>query len=177
MKNFESLLWHTAHFDKSTVLLFFALATFGFLLSAYIFLTRQTIAEHYLINILKSLINLIKSLNFWFLFSFRSLYYFKTFIKPNSSWLITQFIKALEIKTSISLNLDFAKNSILSCFFFCFLFIYLYFLITAIIAQIFNPNAELVNPIARNTNQRSKSRKWNISSNYRITNTKVFNII
>ena len=39
------------------------------------------------------------------------------------------------------------------------LIIYLYFLITAVIAQIFNPNAELVNPIARNTNQRSKSRK------------------
>ena len=39
-------------------------------------------------------------------------------------------------------NLDFANNTILSCFF--FLIIDLYFLIPAAIAQIFNPIAELV---------------------------------
>ena len=38
-------------------------------------------------------------------------------------------------------NLDFA---ILSCFFFFFLIIDLYVLIPAVIAQIFNPTAELV---------------------------------
>ena len=43
-------------------------------------------------------------------------------------------------------NLDFANNTILSCFFF-FLIIDLYFLIHAVIAQIFNPIAELVIPI------------------------------
>ena len=42
-------------------------------------------------------------------------------------------------------NLDFAKNTILSCFF--FLIIDLYFLIPAVIAQIFNPIAELVIPV------------------------------
>ena len=44
-------------------------------------------------------------------------------------------------------NLDFANNTILSCFFFFFLIIDLYFLIPAAIAQIFNPIAELVIPI------------------------------
>ena len=43
-------------------------------------------------------------------------------------------------------NLDFAINTIL-CFFFFFLIIDLYFLIPAVIAQIFNPIAELVIPI------------------------------
>ena len=56
-------------------------------------------------------------------------------------------IKALEIKTSMLFNLDFANNTILSCFFFFFLIIDLYFLIPAVIAQIFNPIAELVIPI------------------------------
>ena len=42
-------------------------------------------------------------------------------------------------------NLDFANGTILLCVFF-FLIIHLHFLIPAIIAQIFNPIAELVNP-------------------------------
>ena len=40
-------------------------------------------------------------------------------------------------------NLDFANNTILSCFFFFLLVINLYFLIPAVITQIFNPTAEL----------------------------------
>ena len=44
-------------------------------------------------------------------------------------------------------NLDFANNTILSCFFFFFLIIDLQFLIPADIAQIFNHIAELVIPI------------------------------
>ena len=43
--------------------------------------------------------------------------------------------------------LDFAKNTILSCFFFFFLIMDLYFSIPAVIAQIFYPIAELVIPI------------------------------
>ena len=43
-------------------------------------------------------------------------------------------------------NLDFANNTILLCFFFFFLIIDLYFVIPAVIAQIFNPIAELVIP-------------------------------
>ena len=42
-------------------------------------------------------------------------------------------VKALEIKTSMPFNLDFANNTILSCFFFFFLIIDLYFLIPAAI--------------------------------------------
>ena len=44
-------------------------------------------------------------------------------------------------------NLDFANNTILSCFFFFFLIIDLYFLIPAVITQIFNPIVELAIPI------------------------------
>ena len=44
-------------------------------------------------------------------------------------------------------NLDFANNTILSCFFFFFLIFDLYFLIAAVIAQIINPTAELLIPI------------------------------
>ena len=43
-------------------------------------------------------------------------------------------------------NLDYLNNTILPCFFFFFLIIDLYFLIPAIIAQIFNPIAELAIP-------------------------------
>ena len=53
---------------------------------------------------------------------------------------------ALKIKASILFNLDFAKNSILLCFFFFFLITDLYLLIPAVIAQVFNPVAELVIP-------------------------------
>ena len=56
-------------------------------------------------------------------------------------------IKVLEIKSSMLFNLDFANNTILSCFFFFFLIIDLYFLTPAVIAQIFNPIAGLVIPI------------------------------
>ena len=60
---------------------------------------------------------------------------------------MTESIKALEIKTSILFNLAFAKNTILSCFFFFFLIIDLCFLIAEVIAQILNPIAELAIPI------------------------------
>ena len=44
-------------------------------------------------------------------------------------------------------NYDFVSDTILLSFFFFFLIIGLYFLITAVIAQIYNPIAELVIPI------------------------------
>ena len=53
-------------------------------------------------------------------------------------------------------NLDFVNNTILSCFFLLFLTIKLYFLIPAVIAQIFNPIAELVIPVG-NTSSNCKS--------------------
>ena len=48
------------------------------------------------------------------------------------------------MKTSLLFNFDLDNNNILSCFLFIFLFINLYFLIHAVIAQIFNPIAEIV---------------------------------
>ena len=85
----------------------------------------------------------------FFISSFISLYSFCTlFIKTNSSWLITELIKALQIKASMLCNLDFANSTILSCLFFFFLIIIdLYFLIPAGIAQIFNYIAALIIPI------------------------------
>ena len=61
-------------------------------------------------------------------------------MKTYSSWLITESIKALEIKIYMLFNLDFGYNTILSCFF--FLITDFYFLIPAAIAQIFNPIAD-----------------------------------
>ena len=55
-------------------------------------------------------------------------------------------IKDLEIKTFTLFNLDFPSYTILSCLFFFFLIINLYLLFPAVIAQIFNPIAELVIP-------------------------------
>ena len=54
-----------------------------------------------------------------------------------------ELIKALEIMTFMLFNLDSVNNTILSCFFF-FLITYLYFSFPAVIAQIFNPVAELL---------------------------------
>ena len=51
------------------------------------------------------------------------------------------------IETSILFNLDFANNTILSCFFFFFLITDLYFLIPVVIPHIFNLIAELLIPI------------------------------
>ena len=65
-------------------------------------------------------------------------------IKANSSWLTFEPNKDLEINTSILLNLDFANNTISSCFFFFFLIIDFYFLIPAVIARIFNTITELI---------------------------------
>ena len=82
-----------------------------------------------------------------FLLSFCHILLAQLFIKTNSSWLITESIKALEIKTSLLFNSDFGNNTILSCFFFYFWIIDLFFLIPAITVQIFNHVAGLVNPI------------------------------
>ena len=60
---------------------------------------------------------------------------------------MTESIKALEIKTYIIPNLDFANKTILLCLSFFFLFIDLYFLVPALIVHIFIPIAKLIIPI------------------------------
>ena len=114
------------------------------------------------------MLNLIKS-------SFVSLYSFRTlFIKTNSSLQITESIKDLEIKTSMLFNLDFANNTILSCFFLIFLIIDLYFFNSCFIAQIFNPIAELVIP----TGMPTKEEKGEMETHPVIVEAKkVFSII
>ena len=80
-----------------------------------------------------------------FYFFFYIITFFKIiFIEINSSWVILELSKVLEIETSMLFSLDFASNTILSCFFFFFLIIDLlifYFLIPAVITQIGNPTA------------------------------------
>ena len=61
-------------------------------------------------------------------------------------------IKDLEIRTSIVSKLVFPNKTILLCFPFILWIIDLYFLIPAVIAQIFNPSAELVMPTGTQTN-------------------------
>ena len=98
---------------------------------------------------------LLKSLKFLF-FSFIPSYSFKTisrlFTETNSSWLTHEWINVLKIKTSVLFNLIFANNTILSCLFFCFN----YWLVLSkylLIAQGFNPTAELVIPIEISTKE------------------------
>ena len=79
--------------------------------------------------------------------SFVSLYSLNIlFTEKKSLWLINEFIKALEIKTSIAFNFVFANNTILSCLFF-FSIIDLYHLIYTVIAQNFKPTPVLVIPL------------------------------
>ena len=68
------------------------------------------------------------------------------FIKKNSLWLIFESIKALEIKSYILFNLNFANNTSLSCLFFFFFDYWLILLIPAVITQMFNPIAEFTLP-------------------------------
>ena len=60
-------------------------------------------------------------------------------------------------------NLDFGNKAILSCFFFFFWIIDLYFLVSAVIAQIFNPFAELKIPIRI----RTKEAKAKVETHFR----------
>ena len=84
----------------------------------------------------------------FFISSFTSWNSFGTlFFKMSSSWLTFESTKALEIKTSMLLNLDFGNPNILPCSFFFFLIVDLYYLIPAVNTQIINPIAELVIPI------------------------------
>ena len=66
------------------------------------------------------------------------------FVKTNSSLPIFGSVKALEIKTSMLFDLDFANNTILLCFFYFFLINDLYIFYSPGIPQILNPIAKLV---------------------------------
>ena len=74
------------------------------------------------------------------------------FTERNSSWLIYELIKVLEIRISIVFNVSFPNNNILSCIFFFLLIIDLNFLIPAVIAQIFIPTAKRLIPTGTQTN-------------------------
>ena len=83
-----------------------------------------------------------------------SLYYLKIFLtETKSPCLRYELIKVLEIRTSIVFNLSFPSKTILLCFSFFFFIIGLYVLISAVIAQVFNPTAEVVMPTGPQTNE------------------------
>ena len=85
------------------------------------------------------------------IFSFISSFCFNTlFIKTDLSWLIYEYINALEINTTTVFNLVFASNTNLSRFFFGYL----------IIVQIFIPTAELAIPAGIQI----KEAKWEIET-------------
>ena len=113
----------------------------------------------------KILDKLIKPLSFLFLFFLLWYSFSPLFIKANPPWLIFESIKVIEIKTSMLFNVDFANNTILSCF---FLFLN-YWLI------LFNSSSYCINFKSycrthnsyRNTKQGSKSRNWNTCSKWR----------
>ena len=135
--HFGFLLSQTAHFDKRIIPLIFVFKTFGSLLFVFFlhFKHQEKIVFMYNLNFYLSLEFLI--------FPFISQKFLSAlFIKT-----IFESIQALKIKTPMLLNLDFASNVILSCFFFLFLIIDSYFFIPAVITQIFNPTEELGNPI------------------------------
>ena len=112
----------------------------------------------YLSNVFSAYINhvyIIYSIEVsgFFISSFISLYSLnRLFTERNSSWLIYESIKALNLRTLIVINLSILSNTILSCFFFFFI-TDLYFLNPAVIAQIFIPTAELILPTRAQTNE------------------------
>ena len=117
-KTFWFFYYHTLHIlIKALFLRFLSLQLLHFYFLYFFYTSNITIKLTKLDEVSKCLIS-----------SFISLYYFRAlFIKTNSSWLITESIKALEINTSILFNFDFVNNTILSCFFFLFLNYWLIF--------------------------------------------------
>ena len=94
-------------------------------------------------------------------------YYFNTLsTERNSSWLMYDWIKVLESRTSRVYYLALPSNTILSYFFLFFLIIDLYFLIPAVNAQIFNSTIEFVIPTVAATYD-TKNRNWNTTSENR----------
>ena len=81
---------------------------------------------------------MFKSLHFLFLPSYLFV------VLAHSSLLTLESTETLEIKTSMLFNFAFANDTISLRFFFFLLTIDLFFSIPAVIAQVFNPIAELV---------------------------------
>ena len=123
IKNFDFLLLYTEHFDKSIISPFLVLTKLDFYFLYFFYLSNNKIALFCIYFILLFTVRFFLFLFFIFSNSFRTL-----FIKTNSTRLIFESIKTLEIKSYTLFNLDFANDHILSCFLFSFLIIDLYFL-------------------------------------------------
>ena len=122
------LLGHTS--TSSWFELYFVVISRKFLWSNHFicFSFNHTISYHYTIcficfsTYIKHFYIVYSSEVSGFIFFFLSLYSLYTlFTETNSSWLIYESIKTLEIRTLIVFNSSFPNNFILSCFFFFFL--------------------------------------------------------
>ena len=106
----EFLLLITEHFNKRIILSFLVLTNFWFLFSVFFLHSKQ-----WYNIVLYIFLAFIFHLNFWFFLPYHK-------ILP-ACYLLKLSIKALEIKTSMLFNWDFANKATLSCFFFFFLVI------------------------------------------------------
>ena len=96
--NFDFLLLHIAHLDKSIFVPFFIFTFSGFLLFVFSYFSNNKRTLLYIILFL--LLKFYLSLDFFIYFFLSSNYFGTSFIKTNSSWLIFESFKVLKIKSS-----------------------------------------------------------------------------
>ena len=116
LMNFDFLLSHTAHFDKSIVFPVLVFTTFDFF-SVFFLSFKQWNNMVFVYSL-----NFYLLLEFWISSFISKNYFCRLFIKIDSSWLTLESIKVLEITTSMLINLGFA---VLSCFYFFFIYYWL----------------------------------------------------
>ena len=102
---------YTLHILIKALFFRFLALFFGFVLSVFFLHSKQY--NNIVLQIDQKIWWIVKFLNCWFLLSYSHILLPHYLSKKNSSWLIFESIKALEIKTSMLFNL--------SCFFFFFL--------------------------------------------------------
>ena len=116
--NLDFFLLQIAQFDKNNL---FGLVILALELFAVFFLQLMQYVSIFLYCIFHSISRI-------FDFFFHPIIFLNTLLtESDSSWLIYESLKDLEIKTLIVFNLIFDSNTILSCFFFLFLIIGLIF--------------------------------------------------
>ena len=98
------------------------------------------------------------------------------FPETNLSFLTHDSIQALEVKNSILFNFVSANSFILSCFFIFFWTVGLYFLISVVIAYIFNHTPELTIATGIPTNE-AKCRNQNTTTDSKNKNKTMLKVI
>ena len=111
MKITKSMIvtWQISIFYHHTLHIFIEVLFFRFLswVHSVFFFTLQTLRKHCFINRLKSLIKLMKFLEFWYFLLYHYILFNTIFTETNSLWLIYKLVKALEIKNSVLFKFKF----------------------------------------------------------------------